>query len=410
MVIAVTPVDMQQAMQLMLAASLLFLAVALAAFKRDALHPACLQAGLWGLVCLAYLTTSHPFRAVSLDTIVLIVGASLAFAIAGLTPAKTQVNVTQHFETTFLRPLLFWLALLALPAFVMRGIAIAQTAELTDSTFINLRLALTNEDGDLQSYGAFAYLIAVACTSAMVELAASRRRSFDLKFWIALAVAVCYTLSSAGRTALFFLLIALSFIALLQRRVKPLQMLGVFGVVASLTFIGIGMLLNKIGSDLPNANALGALDSFALYLLSGLAAFDLTSQQPRALGLGVEVFRSIPAVLSTLGFKVEVVSTIKEFVYVPEPTNVYTVFYPYARDFGALGVIAFLALLGGVHALLYRSAQQGNPRSLILYATSMYPLFMQFFDDQYFSLMSMWITYAILVVACFRRRSGPSVA
>jgi oligosaccharide repeat unit polymerase len=402
--------DMQQAMSLILAASLLVFAVALAEFKRDALHPACLQSGLWGVVCLIYFTTPHSYRPVSLDTIVLIVGASLAFAIASLAQPPVPIGADQHYETTFVRPLLFWLALLALPAFVMRGLAIAQTVEITDSTFINLRLALTKEDGDLQSYGVFAYLLPVACTSASVELAASRRHGFKLKFWIALAVAVCYSLSSAGRTAIFFLLIALSFIALLQRRVRPLQMLSIFGVAGSLVFIVIGMLLNKIGSDSPNANALGVLDAFALYLLSGLAAFDLSIHQPYALGLGSAVFRSVPAVLSALGFKVEVVSTIKEFVYVPEPTNVYTVFYPYAIDFGVAGVIAFLALLGWIHASLFRSARQGNPRSLVLYSMSMYPLFMQFFDDQYFSLLSMWINYAVLVVACFRRHNAPSFA
>lgn len=399
-------------MQLMLAASLLLLASAVAAFKRDALHPGCLQSGLWGLVCLAYFTIPHPYRTVSLDTIVLIVGASLVFVIASISVASTTLPAgpTQLYETTVLRPLLFWLALLGLPAFVLRALTIAHSAELTESMFVNLRIALTGEDGDAQTYGLLGYLLPVAFTSVLVELTASRRRGFELKGWIALSVAICYAVLATGRTYLFFLLIALSFVALLQRRAKPLHMLGILTALTSLAFFGIGVLLNKIGADLPNANALGAIDAIGLYLLSGLAAFDLTSHQPHVLDFGTHVFRSVMALLNALGFKVEVASTLKEYVYVPEAANVYTVFYPYTKDFGKPGALVAMALLGWMHARLYRSANRGNPRSVILYATSMYPLLLQFFDDQYFSLLSMWVSYVILVTASFRRRTTQALA
>ena len=402
---------MEHSLQYLLACGLLLLAGSVAIVRRDPLSPSCVQPALWGVVLLVYLTVPHPFRPLSLETVLLVAAASSAFVLIGLSISPRVINTDPHqtrFEATALKPILFWLALLGLPAFALRAISIANSVDLTDSMFVNLRLALTGEDGDARTYGVLGYLLPVSFTSVFVELASSRRRGFGPSGWIALGVAICYALLATGRTTVFFLLIGLSFIALMQRRVSPLNLLWITMGLAGLAFFGIGVLLNKIGANSPNANALSAIDSISVYLLGGLAALDFSFHQSLAWELGANTFRAIMAVLKTIGLHVTVAPTLKEYVFVPEPSNVYTVFYPYVRDFGFLGAALFMSLLGAIHALLHNAAKRGDPRAIILSAISMYPLLMQFFDDQYFSLLSMWVSYAVLVSLCFRPKSPSS--
>jgi len=97
------------------------------------------------------------------------------------------------------------------------------------------------------------------------------------------------------------------------------------------------------------------------------------------------------------------------------PTNVYTVYQPYIRDFGALGGVSVLFILGFLHAELYRRATVRSPHAIyvLLFALSLFPLAMQVFQDMYFSVLSLWVQYVTYAVVLFvvltERRSRRSV-
>lgn len=403
---------MQSGLLALMVMAMLLLATGIARYTRDALHPGVLQVGLWGCVGLCYQLLPHGMRPLSPYTLLLVTLGCLAFALASLAVARHPRTASgialpaadrDAWGTTLVRPLLFWVALLGLPLFLTKAVEIADSISLTESMLLNLRIALTGEDGDTQTYGLLAYLLPVSFTSTLVELAASRRRGFELKGWVALLVSLGYSVLSTGRTYLFVLFIALAFIALMQRRIRPAAMAWVGLALVGLLFFGMGWLFDKIGEDSPNTNALSALDAFSLYLLGSLAAFDLWLAAPPPLDWGLNVLRSPIAVLASLGLNIQVPALVKEYVYIPEPTNVYTVFLPYVTDFGLMGAIGAFAFFGWLQARLYRAARTGDPRMVILYALSMYPLLLQFFQDQYFSLLTTWVVFAVLVLASFRR-------
>lgn len=370
---------------------------------RDPLHPTAVLAGLWGTLALLYLVAPHSMRPISLTTLLLITFAVVAFATASLSVVgPPRACGSTSWRSTAVRPLLFWLATLGFPLFVFRALQMAESMPVTDSFFINLRTALTGDDGDLQAYGVLAYLVTISFSSTFVELVSSRSRLFEPRGWISFAFSVAYAVLFTGRTFLFLLVIPLAFVSLLQRRIRLRHViLGATGLLA-LAFFGIGLLLGKIGATDEGA-ALGAVDASALYLLGGIAAFDLVSTNPMALEWGINVFRSPLAVLRAFGLDVPVVSLVKEFVLVPEPMNVFTVFLPYFQDFGWTGVMIFFALFGWMHALLYRAAKARDPRAVIMYSISMYPLVMQFFHDQYLSLLTTWVLFTALVLSAFTR-------
>lgn len=400
---------MDAALQIALLGGLLALALAVAISTKDALHPGTLLAGLWGVVGVAYLALPHALRAIHLETLLLISASVLAFVIGSLTVTNTAPpDRSVEVHSTAIRDAIFWVALLGLPVFIWRGMAIAESANFTDTFLINLRIALTAELDDAQTYGVLAYLVTISFASALVELASSRRRLFEARGWIAFAVALAYAVLATGRTYLFLLLIGLSFVALVQRRIRASAMAWIGLALLSAVFFGLGIVFNKIGEDSPFIGALSAFDSLSLYLLGGLAAFDMALLQVASpLEWGLNVFRSPIAALGAAGANVTIVPLVKEFVFVPEATNVYTVFMPYVQDFGFIGAPLFLGLFGWLHGRLYHAAKSQDPRLVILYALSMFPLLMQFFQDQYFSLFTTWVLFTLLVCASFRR--GPAL-
>jgi oligosaccharide repeat unit polymerase len=90
---------------------------------------------------------------------------------------------------------------------------------------------------------------------------------------------------------------------------------------------------------------------------------------------------------------IQPVALIKEFTYVPDLTNVYTVYEVYFRDFSYSGILIPPLFLVG-HYWLYRKALLFGGVWIFYYSASVYPLVMQFFQDQYFSILSLWIQVA----------------
>jgi oligosaccharide repeat unit polymerase len=106
---------------------------------------------------------------------------------------------------------------------------------------------------------------------------------------------------------------------------------------------------------------------------------------------GVHTFRFFIALQYVLGISaITPKPLVREFDFVPDPTNVYTAYDVYFRDFAYFGILVpptFLIL----HYWLYRKAMRLGGVWIFYYSASVYPLVMQFYQDQYFSLLSMWI-------------------
>lgn len=82
--------------------------------------------------------------------------------------------------------------------------------------------------------------------------------------------------------------------------------------------------------------------------------------------------------------------------------NVYTFFQYYMMDFGWVYALAAECLAGWLHGVLYKQMCQGRPLGSYFFCLMMYPLLMQFFQDQYFSLFSTWLQYGIIGAVFFK--------
>lgn len=374
-------------------------------------QPAPLLAVQWFVVCGVALLLPHGLRPVTAPVLLLVLLAVCAFVGGALLAPRQSVAVSGYvscadgFKRTPLAHILLLLSLLGLPLFLQRAFDLADAAAYTESFYINLRIALTGELDDAQSFGLAGYLIPVAFSSALIELAISPKRWPSRRFWLAFALAMTYAVMATGRTFVFLLGIGLAFLCLHQGRLRPLQLLLVAAGFLGAAFIVLGWLANKIGVESQNIDSLAAGDALALYLLGSLTAMDLHMAEPLPWDWGANTFRSFLAIGQALGLSVEVPELVKPYVYIPQPTNVYTVFLPYWRDFGWTGVMVAFAFLGWAHAALNGAARRSrDPRLQVLASLAMYPLLMQFFQDQYFSLLTTWVLFALLIGPSLRRK------
>jgi oligosaccharide repeat unit polymerase len=159
-----------------------------------------------------------------------------------------------------------------------------------------------------------------------------------------------------------------------------------FGTVALRWHDWIGNVTQGITADYLWSN-------LRLYALAPLPAFDLFLHRGDALQYGANTFRTLMAVAAKLGLNAHPVPLVEEFVDIPGAGrwNTFTVYRPYYADFGLAGALGAMFVLGAAHGLIYRRARSGDHFFIAIYALSLYPLLMQFFQDQYFSLMSLWI-------------------
>jgi len=139
-------------------------------------------------------------------------------------------------------------------------------------------------------------------------------------------------------------------------------------------------------------------ESFLTYAVGGIPALGtyLHNRGPDV-DLGWNSLRTIFAVLRGVGFQTTAAPLVQPYVDIPIPYNVFTVYHPYTKDFGDIGAVAVLFVLGFFHAAVYRQATVRNPHAMyvFLYAISLFPLVMQVFQDMYFSILSLWIQYGV---------------
>ena len=153
-------------------------------------------------------------------------------------------------------------------------------------------------------------------------------------------------------------------------------------------------------------NILSFIDSVHNYLIAPFVALSLQMSDFNSPAFGDYSLRFFFSVLSAFGLTNSPISLVRGYEFTPVPTNLYTVYEVYVRDFAIAGFFIPVLFLP-IHWYLYKKACRGNEFYIILYAISAYPLMTQVLQDQYMSLISTWIQ---LLIGCFllmRKKKKP---
>ncbi|MFK7058814.1 O-antigen polymerase [Flavobacterium oreochromis] len=248
--------------------------------------------------------------------------------------------------------------------------------------FLKLRMINTGlDEDDTFSLGKLGYIFNftnVVCL--LFTLYYSKISKF--KYYVVLFLAFLLGLITLARTSLVVLSISIFVILAAKNVIKRKH----YFYFISLFFIFI-LLVTLLRSIHENEQESSLLETFSIYLFSGMPAFDEINYLPTE-EVGSNVFRFFYAILDALGYNTKVEKTILEYVEVPVPTNVYTVLYPFFKDFGYNGVGFFGIIYGFFYTILYKFYKIKSDFFIMLFAFFFPYLILQFFSDYLFLNLS----------------------
>ncbi|MEE3484264.1 MAG: O-antigen polymerase [Bacteroidales bacterium] len=145
----------------------------------------------------------------------------------------------------------------------------------------------------------------------------------------------------------------------------------------------------------------GGNSFFLNYIVSNLTAFD--SLHPcSAEHFGENTFRFVYAVFYDLGLSdIKPINTLLKWVIKPIPTNTYTAMYPFYVDFGIIGLIIFPIIMGCTYGWIYKKADKGNNFYILVYATMVNMLIMQYAADLFFTCFFGNVKLILLLIIPF---------
>jgi oligosaccharide repeat unit polymerase len=142
------------------------------------------------------------------------------------------------------------------------------------------------------------------------------------------------------------------------------------------------------------------------YLSGSIAAFSTTWKEHSFTRYGGNTFRFFIAIFDAIFGTSNAVPLVNEFATFSNGfrTNVFTFYDFYLRDFGIIYSLAIQFAVAIIHGVSYKKMQTGNPYSIYMFSMLSYPLVMQFFQDQYISLLSTWVQIIIVGVIVLKSR------
>lgn len=295
---------------------------------------------------------------------------------------------------------------LALIPFYLKAVAIAQASPFSIEGYVTLRSQFTQNN---ISYGALSYFVILSFIVSSVNISRYYDRAIGkLQLILSFSVSVFYAYLSTGRTY-FLMLACMSFFPLLMR--NKIKFRGAVFVIicVMLSFVTVALMTRK-GVNLYSSWSeimQSIIFNLKLYLLSPVLAMSKLFEDYQGVHeMAAHCFRSVYSLLYKIGLPVETTSLIREVTYVPFPTNVYTVFDPYFRDFNIMGVLIFGIVSSIIHMSLYIKAKNTSGPYIFIYSATLFALIMQFFQDMYLSLLSSWIQIVFWYMLFIKRDRG----
>ncbi|MDN3954748.1 O-antigen polymerase [Sporolactobacillus laevolacticus] len=246
------------------------------------------------------------------------------------------------------------------------------------------------------------FRVLINCITCIFQILYLLRPSKKLKkiFLVQFLFGMLFAFTSMGRTFIFQLFIPLFVIYIL---IKGLPNKKIFKTYLYMFIVLFAFFIAYAYLKFPyKINQSGFLSTqLDIYATSPMIAFvNWCNSSPLYLD-GANTFRFFLAIWNSIGYDVTVPDLIQKYVYVGNDlTNVYTVYFYTAMDFGILYSLIYIFFVGCFNGFLFKKIILAHKNKVfwICFTSQFYfPLFMQFFQDQYISLLSQWIQYAFWI-------------
>ena len=357
------------------------------AIQRNPGHPGVVHGAVWLLIALGYAGFQPDMEVISAKTMGVLITGILVFSI-GVHLGGKFINVDYALpgasrQLFNLPPAIAAISALGLAMLFAKAFEYVPFNPDVPWREWYATLRRTAVDQGRGSFGPAGYVLNFCFAGVVYLILYSRRERFTPWLWLCIPLALGFSLLSTGRTYLLLLGCLVLGAAMPQRwRTRAIIFL-----LAPLLIVAVTWLSGRF--DVTSGS--GFEQHAKAYSIAAVSSFDYLVNSNLSQTWGSMTFRTPLAVLKAIGVPVVVPDLIQPIPLTRNPSNIYTVFSPYYRDFGIAGVSFFMLMLGALHGWVFRQIKSGEPMFIVANSLLFYALLMQFFQDQYFSLMSQWI-------------------
>ncbi len=334
----------------------------------------------------------------------------LQYSFSGITNSianrsnKIEDEIINSNLSLYVRLALIGFCVVIFPLFVKYLIEVVLPGEV-ENVFKSIRYeTAVNNVG----FGVYSYMVTISCLVGLFSgyvYWQKKTRINRVIYILALVISILYAFATMGRSPILMAIsLNLAMFLVNNQKVKIKQFILPL-LVFILIFLGVGILLDKGGSvnNSFTENVDGSIEIFVEYLLTPMNALDEVLHKPLMVHEeGRRTLRFFYVLGHTLGINnanLNDFDIVDSFIFVPYPVNVYTLYNPYVRDFGALYSLFWIFILMLIHSNSFMKIKKSTkvfiPR--IIYSFMFFPLVMIFFNDQYISLLSTWIQLFLIV-------------
>lgn len=372
--------------------------------------------GLWLAICVGLMVTADTFYPAS-PYLFLLIGTILVTylavaMVASCRPIDARAASAAAFsyrESWLLTAQ--WASVAVVPLMYLQASEMSGGDVFSSAGYMALRQAMTEGDG---GYGPLAYFVPLGFVVASIRLMQIERTPRAmLNTAVSVGTATAMAFLCTGRTFFLMLFCFMVFPLIVTGKVK-VRGLVVAGLLLVASFLMVALMTRKGLSAEASIedNIEGLAHMLRIYVLSPVMAMGVVADgntEPMALGgYSLRFFQIVAGKLLGIGF--EPVPLIRDYVEVPDEVNVFTVMEPYFRDFGYAGVMGFAICSALMHFALYRRAQRMGGPWIFIYAATLFPLVMQFFQDMYATLLSTWLQVFVWYMVLVREQAHPAVS
>jgi oligosaccharide repeat unit polymerase len=358
--------------------------------NRSVLYPPFLFCAMWLLDLSLYRMDLIETDPVHPNTLAIIGLGSVLFALGGILAMLCPQNliaarlVISRFpaRNKIVKPLVILFLACGLPL-LLRTLLQMAAHGVGNTIFQRARTGGVTAEGTAGTSPLLAYFVLWPFYAAPLFLI----EKLDKSFWAMTAIAFFAGLLSTGRLPVLMLASALTGCYLMIKNRHSFWDAIKFARIPIALFFALylGLVFLNKDTSIYEGGVVGIVVFFLVsYIVGPTAAFDYFIEHRQDYSLPHHTFKFFLNIAAKLHIgQYQGQSGFADFVMVPYPINVYTVYQDYISDFGMYGGMLAILLIGLLHTLVYRKARTGSELGIFLYAITLFAVFMAPFSDEY---------------------------
>ena len=360
---------------------------------RNALYPPSLFTAVWLVSLSALALSGDTFYPISIETMMVFLVGAIAFSLGGLAahrPLTSPVSVESRISRSRLfLDLAFLVVVVGFPFFARSLIADGIDLQAMRQEEVASRESSRRDFGFMENLVVLAAFVAIAMH---VENDGTRSRRW--RAYLAILLALTYSALTGSKSGIRLILV-LMFISAIQAGFLSFRSTAKWMAL----FVGLfaaGLLLVNfayMGFEFSEETLPLLFGAIQNYWLGSMVAFERIVQDPNAIIGHHTLSRFFLETANGFGARFEIPSIHAPFTSVSpdQEMNTYTIYFSYIKDYGWLGIILGMAMLGVIVTTVYNAAQRGSKIAIAFFGVFAMGLVMSIQAEQFVLALNSYI-------------------